>query len=55
MGLKRAKDNEAQKHELFCWLHDIDVKARTMFSCNCSEKEAYQKRVQQKYSSNQQH
>lgn len=39
--LKKAKDAEAKNHELYCWVHDIPFKRRTLYSCNCPESKEY--------------
>jgi len=39
--LKKAKDKEAKNHELHCWIHDTEVNQRTLYTCNCSERENY--------------
>lgn len=41
--LKKATDAEAKEHELHCWVHDILFFQRTMYSCNCDQRELYQK------------
>lgn len=41
---KGVGDEEAMKHEYHCYVNIIPKGQRTLYSCNCSEKEAYRKR-----------
>lgn len=41
---KGRDDEEAKRHEYHCHVNTIAVGRRTLYSCNCSERDAYKKR-----------
>lgn len=41
------KDAEAKKHDAHCYVHVIDPKLRTLYSCNCDQRERYRKEFKQ--------
>lgn len=41
---KQPRDSESAKHEDYCFIHVIPAPQRTLYSCNCSERQAYKAR-----------